>query len=163
MIRQFPKHIIENIKSYLEIWEKLGISKKFISKIQDQLEWPRDMNGYANSSTSYYSNIRLPKNIHVIDLYLGNYKLVKHPYTFNFIFKEKSAFMGINFNCPNIQHILNAIWFAKPFPDKINIFGNYLTINYFFTPSIGYQVETSMIGEAQLYNHFITIVKKITT
>jgi hypothetical protein len=160
MIRQFPKHIIENIKSYLEIWEKLGISKQFISKIQDQLEWPRDINGYANSSISYYSNIRLQTPI--IDLYLGNFKLVKAPYTFNFKFKEKSATMGIYYNNPNIQHILNAIWFEKPFPNKINVFKTFINVNYIFTPNIGYQVEASTVGEAQLLNHFMAIVKRIT-
>jgi hypothetical protein len=90
-VKNLPLPIVEYIKSYLDIWENFGISKKFISTLLDQLEWPRDFNFYANSSITYYSNIRLSMNcdfIPVHDSYFGNYNLVKHPYKFNFRFKE---------------------------------------------------------------------------
>ena len=165
MIRKLPEPIKVCIKSYLEIWERFGISRKFVAKLQDQLEWPRDIRGYSNSSISYYSNPRLPKNndfYPVIDLHLGHYKLVKQPYFFSFFFNEKSAIMTIHHKCSYIQHILDAIWLAKPFPQTINIFNNYVHLNYTIKYCVGYNNESDTIGEAQLLNHWLKIVKKIT-
>jgi hypothetical protein len=165
MIRELPEPIIVCIKSYLEIWERFGISRNFVSKIQDQLEWPRDINGYSNSSISYYSNPRLPKNndlYPVIDLHLGHYKLVKYSYTFSFIFKEKSAIMSIHYKCSKIEPILDEIWSTKPFPKTINVFNKYIHLTYTMKNCVGYNNESDTIGEAQLLNHWLEIVKKIT-
>jgi hypothetical protein len=164
MIRHLPEPLIVNIKSYLEIWEKFGISSYFVSKIQDQLEWPRDINGYANSSISYYSSVRLPKNrdfYPIIDLYL-HYQYVKNSFIFNFVFKESTAMMSIHYKCSNIQPIMDEIWLAEPFPKTINVFNNYIHLHYKLKNCVGYNVESDSIGEAQLLNHWIEIVKKIT-
>ena len=165
MIRLLPIQIINNIKTYLEIWDKFKISQRFISTLQQQLEWPRDANGYANSAISYYSNVRLPKNRNyypVIDLYLGHYKLVKYPYNFSIILKENTVIIGINYKCTNIQHILNAIWSQEPLPRTLNVFKNYIDINYKLINYCGYHIESNGIGEAQLLNHWLELVKKIT-
>jgi len=164
MIRHLPEPIIVRIKSYLEIWEKFGISRYFISKIHDQLEWPRDINGYANSAISYYSSIRLPKNrdfYPVIDLYL-HYQFVKGSYIFNFVFKENTAIMSIHHKCSNIQHIFDEIWLTKPFPKTINVFNDYIHLHYLLINYKGYNIESNPIGQTQLLNHWLDIVKKIT-
>jgi hypothetical protein len=164
MICHLPEPIIVSIKSYLEIWEKFAISKNFVSKIQDHLEWPRDINRYANSSISYYSSVRLPHNLkinQVIDLYL-HYQYVKNSYIFNFVFKESTAIMTIHYKCPNIQSIMDVIWLTKPFPITINVFNNFIHLHYTLKNCIGYNLELDSIGKAQLLNHWIEIVKKIT-
>lgn len=164
MICNFPDPIIANIKSYFEIWERFGISKHFVSTIQDQLEWPRDINGLSNSSISYYSNVRLPKNCNiypVFDLHL-HYQCVKNCFTFNFVVKEATAIISIYHKCINIQPILDVVWSTHPFPKAINVFKNYIHLTFIKKNYVGYHNESDTIGEAQLLNHWLELVKKIT-
>jgi hypothetical protein len=68
MLNNLPYEIIIEIKKLIPLYERLGYNKKFIKKLINCINYPKDENGYAFKKISYYSKFRYKSQTNSIKL-----------------------------------------------------------------------------------------------
>lgn len=157
LYNHLPEHLVkECIFPYLTVYERHGLSKKFIYKLVKELQYARDEKKYAIRPISYYNRINLEQ-------YSQNVITIRSKY-----FESKIKLYRSNFNDEQRFYVENRITLKTPI-EHINMFdkcqlrlsvkryGNWIKLETkdCFTFPIGYNNNTEkQIGSKQLVQIF---------